>query len=67
MRTLAATLMKFNVARVFSIDECAGDTVAIIAVLEFPPRQGCSNRVRFESLKGTCAFAPARPAPSARF
>lgn len=36
----------------------AGLIVQIMAVLALPPKEDCSMRVSFESLKGTCPFLP---------
>ena len=48
-----ALLAYFRVFRVSSKFTSAGDTQAIIEVLEFPPKESCNILVNLESLYGT--------------
>ena len=47
-----------RVEMVSSFPARPAETHAIIAVLQFPPRESCRMRVNFESRYGTCTARP---------
>ena len=57
---LFARLANFRVESDSLNASYAGDTIAIMVVIQFPPSESSSNLVNFESRYGMCARVSAR-------